>query len=174
MTERRERTMASITFKGKSVSTRGDLPRKGDRAPEFILTKTNLSEITLKELRGTRIVLNIFVSVDTPVCAVSVRRFNEETGNLDNTVVLCVSMDLPFALSRFCGAEGLKNVIPVSDFRTGSFGRDYGVGIVDGPLAGLLSRAVVIIDETGRVVYTEQVPEITREPDYGAALAVLR
>lgn len=165
--------MAKITFKGEPITTTGDLPEVGSLAPDFSLTKTDLSEITLKELKGKRVILNIFPSIDTDVCAATVRRFNEEASRLDNSVVLCVSMDLPFAHARFCGAEGLKDVIPASDFRSLAFGRDYGVRISDSPLRGLLSRAVVIIDEAGRVIYTEQVPEITKEPDYKSALAAL-
>ena len=165
--------MARILLRGQPTNLCGDLPGIGSPAPDFTLTKTDLSEISLRELKGRRVVLNVFVSVDTSVCAASVRRFNQEASRLDNTVVLCVSMDLPFAHARFCGAEGLDDVISVSDFRTGAFGRDYGVRICDGPLAGLLSRAVVIVDEAGKVIYTEQVPEIAQEPDYEAALAAL-
>jgi thiol peroxidase len=166
--------MTKIFIKGKQFDTWGSLPQKGSIAPNFNLTKADLSQVTLKDINNQRIVLNIFPSVDTPVCAASVRRFNEEASKLKNTHVLCVSMDLPFALSRFCGAEGLENVIAASDFRTGSFGRDYGVKIIDGPLEGLLARAVVIIDTSGRVIYTEQVEEITQEPNYKDALVALR
>ncbi len=165
--------MASITLKGNPVSTVGELPTKGSDAPSFTAVKTDLSECALSALAGKKVVLNIFPSIDTGVCAASTRRFNEEAGELDNTVVICVSADLPFALGRFCGAEGLERVVPVSTFRDPEFGLDYGVTIADGPLAGLLSRAVVVIDEAGKVVYTEQVPEITQEPDYEAALAAL-
>jgi len=165
--------MAKITFKGTPTTTQGDLPRTGSPAPDFTLTKTDLSDVTLSDFKGKRVVLNIFPSVDTPVCATSVRRFNQEASKLDNCVVLCVSRDLPFAHARFCGAEGLNAVVSVSDFRTGSFGGRYGVAIAEGPLKGLLSRAVVIVDEMGKVVYTQQVPEIAEEPDYAAALAAL-
>jgi len=165
--------MAKITFKGTPTTTQGDLPRAGSPAPDFTLTKTDLSDVTLSDFKGKRVVLNIFPSVDTPVCATSVRRFNQEASKLDNCVVLCVSRDLPFAHARFCGAEGLNAVVSVSDFRTGSFGERYGVAIAEGPLKGLLSRAVVIVDEKGKVVYTQQVPEIAEEPDYAAALAAL-
>jgi len=165
--------MAKITFKGTPTTTQGDLPRPGSPAPDFALTKTDLSDVTLSDFKGKRVVLNIFPSVDTPVCATSVRRFNQEASKLDNCVVLCVSRDLPFAQARFCGAEGLNAVVSVSDFRTGSFGGRYGVAIAEGPLKGLLSRAVVIVDEKGKVVYTQQVPEIAEEPDYAAALAAL-
>lgn len=165
--------MASITLKGNPVSTVGNLPAVGAVAPAFSAVKTDLSECTLEELAGKKVVLNIFPSIDTGVCAASTRRFNQEASSLENTVVVCVSADLPFALGRFCGAEGLENVVPVSVFRNPSFGVDYGVAIADGPLAGLMSRAVVVIDESGNVAYTEQVPEITQEPNYDDALAAL-
>jgi thiol peroxidase len=165
--------MASITLKGNPINTVGDLPSVGSDAPNFAAVKSDLSECTLAELAGKKVVLNVFPSIDTGVCAASTRRFNKEAGALKDTVVVCVSADLPFALGRFCGAEGLENVVPVSTFRNPEFGTDYGVKIVDGPLAGLLSRAVVVIDESGKVVYTEQVPEIAQEPNYEAALAVL-
>ena len=165
--------MASITLKGNPVSTVGELPSIGETAPAFSAVKTDLSECSLSELAGKKVVLNIFPSIDTGVCAASTHRFNQEAGKLDDAVVLCVSVDLPFALGRFCGAEGLDNVIPVSVFRNPEFGVAYGATIADGPLAGLLSRAVVVIDEAGKVVYTEQVPEITEEPNYDAALAAL-
>lgn len=165
--------MASITLKGNPVSTAGDLPAVGSSAPAFSGVKTDLSACSLADLSGKKVVLNIFPSIDTGVCAASTRRFNEEAGKLDNTVVVCVSVDLPFALGRFCGAEGLENVVPVSVFRNPEFGKGYGVTITDGALAGLLSRAVVVVDESGKVVYTEQVPEITQEPNYEAALAAI-
>ena len=165
--------MASITLKGSTISTVGELPTLGDIAPPFSGVKDDLSECKLSDLSGKKVVLNIFPSIDTGVCATSARRFNQDAGSLDNTVVLCVSADLPFALGRFCGAEGLKDVVPVSVFRNPEFGSGYGVTIADGPLAGLLSRAVVVIDESCKVVYTEQVPEITQEPSYEAALAAL-
>lgn len=165
--------MASITLKGNAVSTVGDLPAVGAQAPAFSALKTDLSECSLSDLAGKKVVLNIFPSIDTGVCAASTHRFNKEAGSLDNTVVICVSVDLPFALGRFCGAEGLEDVVPVSTFRNPEFGSGYGVTIADGALAGLLSRAVVVIDESGKVTYTEQVPEITQEPNYEAALAAL-
>ncbi|MCF7817408.1 MAG: thiol peroxidase [Kiritimatiellales bacterium] len=165
--------MASITLKGNPISTVGKLPAIGASAPAFSAVKTDLSTCTLADLAGKKVVLNIFPSIDTGVCATSTRRFNQEAAALENTVVVCVSADLPFALNRFCGAEGLKDVVPVSIFRNPEFGKNYGVTIADGPLAGLLSRAVVVIDESGKVVYTEQVPEITQEPNYDAALAAL-
>ncbi len=166
--------MASITFKGNPVKTAGNLPQVGSKAPEFKLTKTDLSDISLKDLQGKKVVLNIFPSIDTPVCQASTRKFNEELNKLPNTTVLCVSKDLPFALNRFCGAEGLKNVVPASELRNLTFGDSYGVRIADGALAGLFSRAVVVIDENGTVKYTEQVPEIAQEPNYTAAVAALK
>lgn len=165
--------MADITLKGNKIHTCGELPAIGSQAPDFVLTKTDLSDVSLKELAGKRIVLNIFPSIDTSVCATSVRKFNEEAEKLENTVVLCASLDLPFAHDRFCGAKRLKNVIPVSELRERAFGEDYGVRIVDGPLAGLFSRVVMIIDEKGKIIYTEQVPEIVQEPNYEAALKIL-
>jgi thiol peroxidase len=165
--------MASITLKGTPVQTTGELPAAGSVAPAFTAVKTDLSECSLAELSGKKVILNIFPSIDTGVCAASTHRFNQEASALENTVVVCVSADLPFALGRFCGAEGLENVVPVSIFRNPEFGSAYGATIADGPLAGLLSRAVVVIDEAGKVVYTEQVPEITDEPNYEAALAAL-
>ena len=162
--------MSSIKFHGSPIKTSGSLPAKGTKAPDFKLVKSDLSELKLSDLKGKKVVLNIFPSLDTGVCAASVRHFNEDAGKLDNTVVVCVSKDLPFAHGRFCTAEGLKNVVTASDFREGNFGRDYGVNMTDGPLAGLHSRAVVVLDENGVVTYTEQVPEIVQEPDYEAAL----
>lgn len=165
--------MASITFHEKTVSTIGNLPSVGSTAPAFSAVKTDLSEVALSDFTGQKVVLNIFPSIDTGVCAASTHHFNQAASDLKNTVVICVSADLPFALGRFCGAEGLEEVVPVSIFRNPAFGKDYGVTLTDGPLAGLLSRAVVVIDEVGKVVYTEQVPEITQEPNYKAALAAL-
>lgn len=165
--------MARITLKGNPVETIGSLPAVGSTAPAFSLVRADLSEITLGSLAGKRAVLNIFPSVDTATCAMSVRRFNEQAAALDNTAVVCISADLPFAMSRFCGAEGISNVITASVFRSPDFGRDYGVLITTGPLRGLLSRAVVVVDAAGRVVHAEQVAEIADEPDYAAALAAL-
>jgi thiol peroxidase len=166
--------MAQISLQGKPVNTTGNLPAVNTQAPAFTLTKTDLSDCTLQDYAGKTVVLNIFPSIDTSVCASSVRRFNKEAGELDNTVVLCVSADLPFAHQRFCEVEGLKDVIPLSNFRSPDFGKDYGVTITSPPLSGLLSRAIVIIDPSGKVVYTQQVPEITQEPDYEAALGFLK
>jgi len=165
--------MAQIAFKGNPTHTVGSLPRPGDAAPGFKLTKSDLSDASLKDYTGKRVVLNIFPSIDTPVCATSVRKFNQEASKLKNTVVLCVSKDLPFAQKRFCAAEGLENVVTVSEYKDTSFSDSYKIKIVDGPLAGLFSRAIVVIDEAGKVKYTEQVPEITQEPDYVKAIAAL-
>ncbi len=165
--------MASITLKGNPVNTSGDLPQVGTKAPDFTLVKTDLSPETLGSLAGKKVVLNIFPSIDTPVCATSVRRFNEDAAKKDNTVVLNISADLPFAHARFCGAEGLEDVVSLSAFRNPEFGKAYGVDMTDGPLQGLLSRAVVVVDTEGAVAYTEQVPDITQEPNYEAALAAL-
>ncbi|MCF6130150.1 thiol peroxidase [Flavobacterium sp. AS60] len=165
--------MASVLFGGKPVNTNGELPKTGTKAPDFKLVKSDLSIATLNDFEGTKLVLNIFPSIDTPTCATSVRKFNADASQLENTKVLCISRDLPFAQSRFCGAEGLKNVINLSDFNTGNFGKDYGLEFVEGAFAGLHSRAVIVIDENGVVKYTEQVPNTSNEPDYEAALAAL-
>lgn len=165
--------MANITLKGGAVHTSGELPAKGSVAKDFKLTKTDLSEITLANYSGKYKVLNIFPSVDTGTCAMSVRRFNEAAAKLDNTVVLNISADLPFAQSRFCGAEGIKNVEMGSSFRS-TFGKDWGLQMVDSPLAGLLSRAVVVLSPDNKVLYTEQVAEIAQEPNYDAALKSFR
>ncbi len=167
--------MANITLKGNPIHTIGSLPDVGNQAPDFKLTATDLSEKTLADFKGSRLVLNIFPSLDTPTCAASVRRFNELATGMKNTKVLAISKDLPFAHSRFCTSEGIENVINLSGFKcSGSFGKDYGVEIVDGPLAELYSRAVVIIDENGKVVYNQQVPEIVDEPNYDDVLAALK
>jgi thiol peroxidase len=166
--------MAEITFKGNPIHTAGSLPKVGAMAPDFMVVKTDLSSLSLRGFIGRKVVINIFPSLDTPVCATSVRRFNAEADKLPNTVVLCISRDLPFAQKRFCGAEGLHSVIAGSEYRDSSFSDGYGVRIVDGPLAGLFARAIVVVDETGRVAYTEQVPEIAQEPDYDKALAAVK
>ncbi|MDD2284651.1 MAG: thiol peroxidase [Paludibacter sp.] len=158
--------MAKITFKGNAVNTNGQLPAVGSKAPDFKLVGASLNEISLADYKGKRVVLNIFPSLDTGVCASSVRQFNKWVSDKENTVVICVSKDLPFAQSRFCGAEGLNNVITASDFRYNNFATDYGVLMTDGPLAGLMARSVVAIDENGKVTYTELVPEIVQEPVY--------
>jgi len=166
--------MAEFKLKGNPFRTTGELPAVGSPAPAFQATKSDLSPVSLAEHAGKRVVLNIFPSIDTDVCAASVRRFNAEASGLENTVVLCVSMDLPFALKRFCGAEGLNDVVTASDFRDGQFGRAYGVRIADGPLAGLLARSVVVVDADGTVLHSQLAPETVEEPDYEPALAVLR
>ena len=166
--------MAETKVGGNPVHTSGDLPAAGQPAPGFTVVKGDLSPVSLSDFAGQRVVLNIFPSIDTPTCAASVRRFNEAAANLDNTTILNVSMDLPFAQARFCGAEGLSNVVNGSDFRDGSFGAAYGVRLVDGRLEGLFARAVVVVGEDGNVLHTELVPEIAQEPDYDAALAALQ
>ena len=166
--------MAQVTLKGNPVQVDGQLPQAGQQAPAFSLVAKDLSDVTLASLAGKRKVLNIFPSIDTPTCATSVRKFNAEASALPNTVVLCISADLPFAQSRFCGAEGLNNVVTLSTLRGAQFLADYGVAISAGPLAGLAARAVVVIDENDQVVYSQLVNEITEEPDYDAALAALK
>jgi thiol peroxidase len=163
--------MAQITMRGNPINTVGDLPAVGAPAPAFTLTGTDLGAVTSEQFRGKSVLLNIFPSVDTPVCAASVRKFNEKAA-ASGISVLCVSNDLPFAQSRFCGAEGIENVTTASGFRD-TFGQDYGITIADGPFAGLLGRAVVVVGEDGNVTYAELVPEIAQEPDYDAALAAL-
>ena len=165
--------MEKVTLHGDPISISGKLPAQGSQAPDFNLTKVDLSKTKLSDYKGSKVILNIFPSIDTPVCAASVRRFNAEASALGETQVLCISADLPFAHGRFCTVEGLDNVIPLSTFRSLEFGQDYGVTIVEGPLRGLLSRAIVIINEQAQVIYTEQVSEITQEPDYEAALRAL-
>jgi thiol peroxidase len=165
--------MATITLGGNPIKTNGDLPQLNSKAPNFELVKNDLSTTTLSFFEGSRVVLNIFPSVDTGTCAASVRAFNEKASDLENTKVLCISRDLPFAQKRFCAAEGLENVINLSDFRDGSFGKEYGLEISEGIFSGLHSRVVIVIDENGKVIYTEQVAEIADEPNYDAALAVL-
>lgn len=166
--------MASITFKGNAVQTNGSLPAVGTTAPDFKLVKADLSEISLADFKGKTLVLNIFPSLDTGVCAASVQRFNKEAADLQNAAVLCVSADLPFAAKRFCAAEGIDRVQAASVFRSPQFGEDYGLTITTGPLAGLLSRAVVVVDGQGKVNYAEQVPEIAQEPNYESALAAAK
>ncbi|HBK83402.1 MAG TPA: thiol peroxidase [Flavobacterium sp.] len=165
--------MATITLGGNPISTNGELPKKGTLAPDFKLVKEDLSITTRNDFKGSKLVLNIFPSIDTGTCAASVRNFNKKASSLVNTKVLCISRDLPFAQKRFCGAEGLENVINLSDFKDGSFGKDYGLEIINGPLAGLHSRVVIVLDENGSVIYSEQVSEIANEPNYELALAAL-
>ena len=170
--QEKDSKMANITFRGTPANTVGNLPAVGAAAPAFTLTAADLSDKTLADFAGKRKVLNIFPSIDTGVCAQSVRTFNQRAAALQNAVVLCVSADLPFALSRFCGAEGIENVVTLSSFRS-SFGADYGITLADTPLRGLTARAVVVLDENNKVLHAELVPEIGQEPNYDAALAVL-
>ncbi|MGR3809392.1 thiol peroxidase [Jiulongibacter sp. NS-SX5] len=165
--------MAEITLKGNPINTVGTLPSNGSAAKDFELTRSDLSIAKLGDYKGKKVILNIFPSIDTGVCAASVREFNKMASKVENTQVLCISRDLPFAHSRFCGAEGIENVETLSDYATGSFGKDYGLEIADGPLQNLHSRAIVVLDENGTITYTEQVPEITQEPNYEAVLNVL-
>jgi thiol peroxidase len=165
--------MAQITLGGNPINTVGNLPQVGEMAPDFSLIQTDLSKVNLAHFAGSRLVLNIFPSIDTGTCATSVRQFNAKAAALTNTKVLCVSRDLPFAQKRFCGAEGIENVINLSDFVDGHFGQDYGLTIADSVLAGLHSRVIVVIDVNGKIIYTEQVGEIADEPNYDAAIAAL-
>ncbi len=165
--------MASITLGGNPVHTSGELPKVGTKLADFKLVKNDLSIATLNDFAGTNLVLNIFPSIDTGTCATSVRTFNATASQLENTKVLCISRDLPFAQKRFCGAEGIENVVNLSDFKDGSFGKTNGLEIADGVLAGLHSRCIIVVDASGSVLYTEQVPEIANEPNYEAALAAL-
>ena len=165
--------MADITLKGNPINTIGNLPKVGSKASEFSLKTVALATNSLSDFIGKNVVLNIFPSVDTGTCATSVREFNKQAAQLENTVVLCISKDLPFAQARFCGAEGIENVVMLSDFATGSFGKDYGLEITNGPLANLHSRAVIVIDTNGKVIHTEQVPDIVDEPNYEAAINVI-
>lgn len=166
--------MSKITFKGNTVNTNGELPKKGSKAPDFSLVKTDLSELSLKDLHGKNVILNIFPSLDTSVCATSVRRFNKEAAKMKNTVILAISKDLPFAHARFCSTEGIDNVVPLSTFRDSEFEKNYGIKMLDGPLNGLLARAIVLINGFGEVIYSELVPEIAQEPDYKAVIAYLQ
>jgi thiol peroxidase len=166
--------MANITFKGNPIHTLGDVPKAGGKLPAFTLTASDLSEMKSTDLAGKTVILNIFPSLDTSVCARSVRQFNVDAAALTNTVVLCISADLPFAQNRFCGAEGIKNVQTLSTFRHPEFGNITGLTIADGPLAGLLARAVVVADGTGTIKYVQLVPEIAQEPDYASAIGAAR
>ncbi|AUZ04482.1 MULTISPECIES: thiol peroxidase [Vitreoscilla] len=165
--------MATVNLQGSAVQLNGEFAQVGQAATDFQLTAADLSDKALADFAGKRKILNIFPSVDTPVCANSVRKFNQEASALDNAVVLCISADLPFAQARFCGAEGLDNVVNLSTFRSASFQSDYGVDLAEGPLKGLCARAVVVLDENNQVIHAQLVPEIKEEPDYAAALAVL-
>ena len=166
--------MATVTLKGNAIKTSGELPKVGTKAPDFNLTANDLSTKKLSDFAGSNVVLNIFPSIDTGTCAQSVRQFNKKASEMKNTKVLCISHDLPFAHARFCGAEGLENVISLSDFKAGSFGKNYGLNFISGPLEALHSRCVIVLDEQGTVLYTEQVPEIVDEPNYEAALKALK
>ncbi len=166
--------MATITLKNNPINTIGQLPAVGTKAPDFELIKTDLSTASLKDFHGKNIVLNIFPSIDTPTCSASVRHFNQDASKLSNTVVLCISRDLPFAQARFCGAEGIENVVMLSDFRTGDFGKNYGLTIVDGPLQDLHSRCIVVLNADHQVIYEEQVSEIANEPNYTKVFEVLK
>jgi thiol peroxidase len=165
--------MATTNFKGQPVKISGEFIKVGVLAPDFALTKTDLADLSLSELKGKNVILNIFPSLDTSVCATSVRQFNKLASSLPETVVLAISKDLPFAHGRFCSTEGITNVIALSDFRPSNFADNYGLLMSDGPLHGLLARAVVVLDKDGKVVYTELVPEITQEPDYEKALSAV-
>ncbi len=166
--------MATITFKGTPIHTSGSLPANGSTVPDFVLTKTDMTDVSLADFSGKKKILNIVPSLDTGVCAASARRFDQEVGNMSDTVCLTISADLPFAAKRFCQAEGVDNVITLSEMRDRSFGRDYGCEISDGPMAGILSRAVLVLDTNNTVVYQEQVPEIAQEPNYDQALEAVR
>jgi thiol peroxidase len=166
--------MAEITLKGNKIHTSGSLPKIGKKAPDFLLVKRDLSEVTLKDFSGKRKILNIVPSLDTGVCAASAKRFNEIAKELKDTVILTISNDLPFAQDRFCKAEKIDNVVTLSQLRNRAFGKKYGIEIVDGPMSGLLGRAIVILDQQDRVIYTELVPEIAQEPDYDAAAEAVK
>ena len=165
--------MAKITLRGNPVNTSGNLPAKGSKAPDFTLVKSDLGNLSLSELKGKKVILSISPSLDTGICATSLRKFNQFASERPNTVILAITKDLPFASARFCSTEGIQNASALSGFRDSSFGKDYGVEILDGGFKGLYSRCIVIIDEEGKVKYTQQVPEIAQEPDYDEALAAL-
>jgi thiol peroxidase len=165
--------MAKITLGGNPINTNGDLPKTGTKSPDFTLVKTDMSEASLKDVTGKKVILNIFPSVDTGICSASVRKFNEKAASLDNTVVLCISKDLPMAQKRFCGAEGIENVVMLSGYRNNTFAKEYGVEVLDGGFKGLNARAVVVLDADHKVIYSELVSEIGTEPNYEAALKAL-
>ncbi len=165
--------MATVTLHGNPFNTNGELPKTGNKSPNFSLVNADLKTVSLEDYAGKRLILNIFPSIDTPTCATSVREFNKKASALTNTKVLCISRDLPFAQKRFCGAEGINNVESLSDFRNGNFSSDFGVELVDGPLKGLSSRAIVVLDENQQIIHTELIKEIGDEPNYDAAIAVL-
>jgi thiol peroxidase len=165
--------MATVTLKGDKIKTSGSLPKKGSKAPDFKLTATDLSTKSLSDYKGYNLILNIFPSIDTNTCALSVRQFNRQATKLEDTKVLCISRDLPFAMARFIGNDNVKNVTSLSDYKNGEFGKKYGLDFVDGPLEALHSRCIVVVNKDGDVVYTEQVPEIVDEPNYEAAINAL-
>lgn len=165
--------MATVSLKGNPINTKGSLPKVGSQAPNFKLAKDDLSDVTLDNYKGSRVIMNIFHSLDTGTCAQSVRQFNEEANELENVKILCISKDLPFAMARFCGAEGIKNVETLSDFRDGNFGNNYNLTYIDGPIKGLLARSIIVLDEKGKILYTEQVHDVVEEPNYKAALEAL-
>ena len=165
--------MAKLTFKGTPVNTSGNLPTVGSKAPDFSLVKTDLSSLSLAELKGKRVILSISPSFDTSFCAMSVRKFNKTVTEKPNTTVLSITKDLPFAQSRFCTTEGITNVIPLSGFRDTDFGKSYGVGLIDGPFKGLYARCIIVVDEKGIVIHSQLVPEVAQEADYDAALSTL-
>jgi len=165
--------MSQITLKDKKINTYGSLPETGEKAPHFELVRTDLSTATLNDFKGKRIIMNIFPSIDNKVCATSVRSFNERVAKINNTTVLCISRDLPYTQKRFVSDEGLNNITNLSDFRQGDFGKDYGVEMIDGLMSGFLSRVVIVLDEEGKVLHSQQVPDISQEPDYLAAIKVL-
>ncbi|WP_242132262.1 thiol peroxidase [Aestuariivivens marinum] len=166
--------MATLSLKGNTIHSKGELPKIGTQAPDFELAAADLSDKTLNDYKGFRVIMNIFHSIDTGTCAASVRQFNKEASKLNNTKILCISKDLPFAMARFCGAEGIDNVETLSDFRNGNFGESYNLTYVDGPIRGLLARSIIILDENGKILHTEQVQEVVEEPNYKAALAALQ
>ncbi len=172
-TQSNQHTMTTIKLKGNEIHTVGTLPAVGTAVKDFTLTASDMSEKTLADFKGKQVIMNIFPSVNTGVCAASVRNFNKEAAGLNNTVVLCISKDLPYAQAQFCGAEGIENVTMLSDFRN-DFGNAYGVQMADGPMRGLLSRAVIVVNPEGKIIYEEQVPEIAQEPNYAAALATIK
>lgn len=165
--------MAQTALKGNPVKTSGELPKNGSKAPAFSLVKSDLSSLSLSDLKGKKLILNIFPSLDTSVCATSVRKFNKMAAGMKNVQVLAISKDLPFAHGRFCSTEGIENVVTLSGFRDENFGKAYGILMVDGPLSGLYARSVVAVDESGNVLYSQLVPEITTEPDYDSALKAI-
>ena len=162
--------MSQVKIKGNPINTVGELPKVGDQAPDFHLVKSDLSEGKLSDYKGKYVILNIFPSMDTGVCAASVRKFNQEVTKKDNTVVLAISADLPFAAGRFCSAEGIENVIPMSTYRNAEFGKQYGIELQDGPLQGLMGRSVIVVNPEGKIIYEELVPEITQEPNYDSVI----